>query len=152
MISKLITVLILFSFMKNTLQLQHKDIFTIIKEFNLKNPHLIGFMDNKLELIKLLSKNGHFSNIHQRIELLSINENITTNVIVFLESQSKNCYHLEIPKCLFCKFLLILWLAFSVVPSFPGMVTDNCSIAATTLKSWQNNIWGLILHAWHSLL
>ena len=107
MISKLITVLILFSFMKNTLQLQHKDIFTIIKEFNLNNPHLIGFMDNKLELIKLLSKNGHFSNIHQRIELLSINEKINTNAIVLLEAQSKTCYHLEIPKCLFCKFLLI---------------------------------------------
>ena len=44
--------------MKIAHQLQNKCIFTIIKEFKLNNPHLIGLVENKLDLFKFLSKNG----------------------------------------------------------------------------------------------
>ena len=97
----------LFSFTTNALQLQYKHIFTIIKEFNFNNPHLIGAIDNKLELIKFLSKNGNFLNIHPRIEKLCANQKIATHEIVFLKSQAENYYQLDFPKTPHCSLLLI---------------------------------------------
>ena len=107
MISRFAILLMLFSFTKNTLQLQEKYIYTIIKEFSFNNPHFIGSIDNKLELFKFLSKNGYFLNIHQRIEKLCANQKITTHAIVFLKSQAKNYHHLDFPKNPYCSFLLI---------------------------------------------
>ena len=99
------TLLMLFSFMKNSQLLEHQNIITIIKEFNLNNPYLIGSIDNKLELFKFLSKKGQFLNIHSRITQLSANEEITRNSIVFLKYQAN--MQLSFPKNPYWSWLLI---------------------------------------------
>ena len=108
MILRIITLLILFSFMKNTLQLEYKSILTIIQELNLNDPYLMGPVDNKLELFKFLAKNGQFLNFNPGIEQLSVtNEKITKNAIVFLESQVMVNNHLIFPKNSYWSCLLI---------------------------------------------
>ena len=104
--------MLLFSLLNtNALQLlqQHKCIFTIIKEFNLNNPHLIGSIDNKLELIKFISKKGHFLKIHPRIKQLSFSEQMITNAVVLHNSEAKNItgYLSGLPKNPYCSYLLI---------------------------------------------
>ena len=91
--------------MKNSQLLQHQNIITIIKEFNLNNPYLIGSIDNKLELFKFLSKKGQFLNIQSRITQLSAHEEITRNSIVFLKYQANN--QLNFPKNPYWSWLLI---------------------------------------------
>ena len=108
MISKFATLLVLiFTYMKNAHLLQQQCIFSIIKEFNLNNPYLIGSIDNKIEFFKLLSKNGHFSNIHSRIEQSSVNGKITTNSIILFKSQAKYYYQLDFSKNPYWSYLLI---------------------------------------------
>ena len=107
MISKFIILLLFFSCIKIAHQLQNKCIFTIIKEFKLNNPHLIGLVENKLDLFKFLSKNSQFLNINPRIEQLSANGKITKNSIVLLKSQTKMNYHFDFPKNPYWSCLLI---------------------------------------------
>ena len=100
----------LFSFTADALKLQHKHFFTIIKEFNLRNPHLIGSFDNRKELIKFLSKNGHYMKMHSKIEHLSFNENMTSNAIVLLKyyAQSiRNSPQIDFPKNQYNGILII---------------------------------------------
>ena len=99
--------LTLFSFIKIAHQLQHNSIITIIKEFNLNNPYFIGSVDKKLDLLKALSRNGQFWNIHPSIENIFVNEKITKNSILLPKSQGKNNYHLDFPKNPYWSCLLI---------------------------------------------
>ena len=97
MTQNFLTILILFS---SIIPISLQNIVTIIKEFHFMNPHLIG-TDIKLELLKLLFKDGHFLNVYPKIEEFSFNENATTNAIIFLNSE-ENCiekyHHLDLPK------------------------------------------------------
>ena len=99
--------LTLFSFIKIAHQLQHNSIITIIKEFNLNNPYFIGSVDKKLDLLKALSRNGQFWNIHPSIENIFVNAKITKNSILLPKSQGKNNYHLDFPKNPYWSCLLI---------------------------------------------
>ena len=82
MVPLLILLLILFPFIQTSHQNEH--LFTIISEFHLNNPYLIGSInDITLELIRLLSKNGHFINVKAKIEEFSFNEKLTTKATLF---------------------------------------------------------------------
>ncbi len=97
MLVKLISIFILFSLIPNSSQY----IISIIKEFNLNNPHLIGSVEvNEIDFIKLLSKDDHFQNIHPKIEEFYFNKDVTMNAIVFLNFQrnQSESYYLELPK------------------------------------------------------
>ena len=107
MISKFMKLLMLSLFIKNAQLLHHKFILTIILEFNLNNPYLIGSVENKIELFKFLSKSNQFVNIHSRIEQSSFNEKITSNSIIFLKSQAAYHDKLDLPKYPYWSCLLI---------------------------------------------
>ena len=56
------------------------------------------------ELINLLSKNGHFINVKPKIEEFSFNEKMTTNVIVFVNYETRN---FDLPKNDYHNLMLI---------------------------------------------
>ena len=71
--------------------LQFNYISTIIKEFNLKNPYLVGSMKEfPLDFIKSLYKEGNFVIFHTQVEDIKFEENIVTNAMVFLNSNSND--------------------------------------------------------------
>ena len=110
MFVKFISIFILISLMPN-LSLQDY-ITSIIKEFNLNNPYLVGSVEVKnIDLIKLLSKHDHFLKIYSIIEEFSFNKDVTTNAIAFLNfkrnQSDENYYHLSLPKSPFHSLLLI---------------------------------------------
>lgn len=83
--------LFLFTSMIQTSNSLQKHIYSIIQEFHLYNPHLIGSIGGvKMELIKaLMSKDDHFLNIYPKIGQFSFKEEVTANAIVFLNSEIK---------------------------------------------------------------
>ena len=105
MFVKFISIFILISLMPNLSQQDY--ITSIIKEFNLNDPYLVGSVEVKnIDLIKLLSKHDHFLKIYSIIEEFSFNKDVTTNAIAFLNfkrnQSDENYYHLSFPKHL-CK-------------------------------------------------
>ena len=108
MISEFTTLLMLFSIINNTQELQPQCIFTIIKEFNMNDPYFIGAIENKIQFFKFMSKTGQFLNIHSRMEELSVNEKFTTNSIILLNSQTRYYQNqLDFPNNPNWSFLLI---------------------------------------------
>ena len=105
MLVKLISIFILLSLIPNSLQY---NIISIMKEFNLNNPHLIGSVEvNEIDFIKLLSKDDHFLNIHPKIEEFSFNKDVTMNAIVFFQRNQSGNYQFELPKNPYHSLLLI---------------------------------------------
>ena len=73
------------------ISMQFEYITTIIEEFQLNNPYLIGSSsDIKLPLIKSLFANGHFLHAHSCVHKNLQNKGIMSNAIVFLN------YHQDI--------------------------------------------------------
>ena len=105
MISFLMLILLLNLFAIIQTSLQNEHLFTIITEFQLNNPYLIGSInDITLELVRLLSKNGHVINVKRKIEEFSFNEKLTENAIVFVNYETKN---FDLPRNYFHNLLLI---------------------------------------------
>ena len=96
---KFLKTLMLFFMMQNSLQLEH--LLTIMEEFNFNHPYFIGSFDGiTLELIKLLSKDGHYLNVQPKVNEFSFNEKVTSNAIIFVNStwnfqfdSPKNIHH-----------------------------------------------------------
>ena len=103
MVPLLILLLLSFPFIQTSLQ--NENIFKIITEFHLNDPFLIGSInDISWKLIKLLSKNGHFINVKQEIGDFSFNEEINSNIIVFVNYETRN---LDLPKNDYHNLMLI---------------------------------------------
>ena len=103
MVPLLILLLILFPFIQTSHQNEH--LFTIISEFHLNNPYLIGSVnDITLELIRLLSKKGHLINVKPKIEEFSFNEKVTENAIVFVNYETSN---FDLPRNYYHNLMLI---------------------------------------------
>ena len=78
MFPKFLSILILWSNFHTSLQFEY--VLTIIEEFKLKNPYLIGSLtDISRELLKLLYISGHFVTSHTHIDEMSLSKNITTH-------------------------------------------------------------------------
>ena len=83
-IVKLIPIFILYM---TPISLQFKYISTIIKEFNLKSPYLVGSIKEfPLDFIKSLYNQDNFVVVHSKLEDIKFEEKIVTNVIAFLNS------------------------------------------------------------------
>ena len=103
MVLILLQFLLVFTFIQTSLQNEH--IITIITEFHLNNPYLIGSAtDISQKLIRLLSKNGHFISIKPTISEFSFDEKVTTNVIVFVNHETRN---FDLPKNDYHSLMLI---------------------------------------------
>ena len=103
MVPLLITLLILFPLIQTTKQNGH--LFTIINEFHLDNPILIGSInDITLDLIKLLYKNGQSLTVKPKIEEFSFNEKVVSNVIVFVNYETRI---FDLPKNYYQNLMLI---------------------------------------------
>ena len=101
----LLLILLLLSFPFIQTSLQNENIFKIITEFHLNDPFLIGSInDISWKLIKLLSKNGHFINVKQEIGDFSFNEEINSNIIIFVNYETRN---LDLPKNDYHNLMLI---------------------------------------------
>ena len=87
-IVKFIPFLILFM---TPISLQFNHISTIIKEFNLKNPYLVGSINEfQFYFIKSLYKHGYFAIVYAQVEDIKFDENVVTNTMVFLNSHSND--------------------------------------------------------------
>ena len=94
MAKKFLKTLMLFCLMQNSLQLEH--LLTIMEEFNFNHPYLIGsFDDITLELIKLLSKDGHYLNVQPKVNEFSLNEKVTSNAIIFVNSTNISYFNIS---------------------------------------------------------
>ena len=104
MAKKFLKTLMLFCLIQNSLQLKH--LLTIMEEFNFNHPYLIGsFDDITLELIKLLSKDGHYLNVQPKVNEFSFNEKVTSNAIIFVNSTWN--FHFDSPKNIHHSLMLI---------------------------------------------
>ena len=98
--------LILWSNFHTSLQFEY--FLTIIEEFKLKNPYLIGSLtDISPKLMKRLFISGHFVTSHTHINEISLSKNITTNLIIFLHHHSDRKFHLRLPENYHGSLLLI---------------------------------------------
>ena len=99
MFPKFLLTLILWSTFHTSLQFEY--VSTIIEEFKLKNPYLIGSFKTDIspELMKLLFFDGLFVTSHTtHFNEMSLSKNITNNVIAFLHPQSDGKFHLQLPE------------------------------------------------------
>ena len=103
-IVKLIPIFILYM---TPISLQFKYISTIIKEFNLKSPYLVGSIKEfPLDFIKSLYNQDNFVVVHSKLEDIKFEEKIVTNVIAFLNSNDTKIALDSIPKNPDNKFML----------------------------------------------
>ena len=103
MVLILLQFLLVFTFIQTSLQNEY--VITIITEFHLTNPYLIGSTINiSHKLMRLLSKNGHLVNIKPTMSEFPFDEKVTKNVIVFVNHKTKN---FDLPKNDYHNLMLI---------------------------------------------